>query len=81
MTDRTETNGNPEVPEKAKRRRFDAGYKLRILDEAEQCSPYQSTLSRVRAIRWRPRALYHPEREYNIRGAEFRLTSPNRSDV
>jgi len=38
MTDRTETNGNPEVPEKAKRRRFDAGYKLRILDEAERCS-------------------------------------------
>jgi len=38
MTDRTETNGNPEVPEKAKRRRFDAAYKLRILEEAERCS-------------------------------------------
>ena len=37
MTDRTETNGNPEVPEKAKRRRFDAAYKLRILEEAERC--------------------------------------------
>lgn len=41
MTDRTETNGNavnPEVPEKAKRRRFDAAYKLRVLDEAERCT-------------------------------------------
>jgi transposase-like protein len=38
MTDRTETNGNPEVPEKAKRRRFDAAYKLRVLEEAERCS-------------------------------------------
>lgn len=38
MTDRTETNGNPEVLEKAKRRRFDAAYKLRILEEAERCS-------------------------------------------
>lgn len=27
----------PEVPEKAKRRSFDAGYKLRILEEAEGC--------------------------------------------
>jgi len=26
MTDRTKTNGNPEVLEKAKRRRFDASY-------------------------------------------------------
>ena len=38
MTDRTETNGNPEVLEKAKRRRFDAAYKLRVLEEAERCS-------------------------------------------
>ena len=38
MTDRTETNGNPEVPEKAKRRRFDAAYKLRILEEADRCT-------------------------------------------
>ena len=39
MTDRIKTNGsgNPEVPEKAKRRRFDAQYKLRILEEAERC--------------------------------------------
>lgn len=37
MTDRMETNGNPEVPEKAKRRRFDASYKLRVLEEAERC--------------------------------------------
>jgi transposase-like protein len=29
--------GSPEVPEKASRRRFDAGYKLRILAEAERC--------------------------------------------
>jgi transposase-like protein len=38
MTDRTETNGNPEVLEKAKRRRFDAVYKRRVLEEAERCS-------------------------------------------
>lgn len=38
MTDHRETNGNPEVQEKAKRRRFDAAYKLRILDEAERCN-------------------------------------------
>ena len=37
MTDRRETNGNPEVQEKAKRRRFDASYKLRVLEEAERC--------------------------------------------
>jgi transposase-like protein len=37
MTDRTETNGT-EVAEKAKRRRFDAAYKLRVLDEAERCT-------------------------------------------
>ncbi len=30
---------NPEVPERAKRRRFSAEYKLRILQEAERCSP------------------------------------------
>ncbi len=29
----------PEVPERAKRRRFSAEYKLRILQEAERCSP------------------------------------------
>jgi len=29
---------DPEVPEKARRRRFSAGYKLRILDEADRCS-------------------------------------------
>ena len=39
MTNRTEKNGsNPEVPEKAKRRRFEAAYKLRILEEAERCA-------------------------------------------
>jgi transposase len=38
MTDRTETNGSPEVPEKAKRRRFDAAYKLRVLEEADRCT-------------------------------------------
>ena len=37
MTNRRETNGNPEVQEKAKRRRFDASYKLRVLEEAERC--------------------------------------------
>lgn len=29
---------NPEVPEKPTRRRFDAPYKLRILQEAERCT-------------------------------------------
>ena len=29
---------DPEVPEKARRRRFSAKYKLRILDEADRCS-------------------------------------------
>ena len=38
MTDRMEANGSPEVAEKAKRRRFDAAYKLRVLDEAERCT-------------------------------------------
>lgn len=28
----------PEVPEKASRRRFDAAYKLRILEEADRCT-------------------------------------------
>lgn len=39
MTDHTESNGSlgPEVPEKARRRRFEAAYKLRILAEAERC--------------------------------------------
>jgi transposase-like protein len=39
VTDQIKTNGsgNPEVPEKAKRRRFDAEYKLRMLEEAERC--------------------------------------------
>jgi len=32
------TEPDPEVPEKAKRRRFSAQYKLRILREAEACS-------------------------------------------
>jgi transposase-like protein len=40
MTDRTESNGlpSPEVPEKARRRRFEAAYKLQILAEAERCA-------------------------------------------
>jgi transposase-like protein len=29
---------NPEVPEKAKRRRFEAAYKLRVLAEADRCT-------------------------------------------
>ncbi len=37
MADRTVTNG-PEVAEKAKRRRFEAAYKLRVLDEADRCT-------------------------------------------
>ncbi len=39
MTDGTENDSsNPEVPEKAKRRRFEASYKLRILEEADLCT-------------------------------------------
>lgn len=38
MSDRTDTNGTPEVPEKAKRRQFNAAYKLRVLAEADRCS-------------------------------------------
>ncbi len=40
MADRTETRGagNPEVPEKAKRRKFEAAYKLRVLAEADRCT-------------------------------------------
>jgi len=30
---------NPEVPERAKRRRFSAEYKLRVLQEADRCKP------------------------------------------
>ncbi len=30
---------NPEVPERAKRRRFSAEYKLRVLQEADRCNP------------------------------------------
>lgn len=40
MSDHTENNSrnpDPEVPEKAQRRSFDAAYKLRILDEADRC--------------------------------------------
>ena len=40
MSDRVESNGNtdPEVHEKPLRRRFDAAYKLRILEEADRCT-------------------------------------------
>ena len=44
MSDRTEENSKkvdnevPEVPEKASRRRFEASYKLRILEEADGCT-------------------------------------------
>lgn len=39
MSNRTDTSGsNPEVAEKAKRRRFDAAYKLRVLEEADRCT-------------------------------------------
>jgi len=45
MTDRSQQgneravdSGSPEVPEKPIRRRFDAAYKQRILDEADRCS-------------------------------------------
>ena len=32
---------NPEVPERAKRRRFSAEYKLGVVQEAERCSPWE----------------------------------------
>ena len=40
MTDDTEQNSarDPEVPEKAARRRFDEAYKRRILEEADRCT-------------------------------------------
>jgi hypothetical protein len=39
MSHRKETSGtNPEIAEKAKRRRFDAAYKLRVLEEADRCT-------------------------------------------
>ena len=44
MSERTEENWKkldaevPETPEKASRRRFDAAYKLRILEEADRCT-------------------------------------------
>lgn len=44
MSERTEENSEKsvapgaEVPAKASRRRFDAAYKLRILEEADRCS-------------------------------------------
>jgi len=40
MTDGTHSNGStdPEVPEKASRRRFDEAYKRRVLDEADRCT-------------------------------------------
>lgn len=39
MSNRKEISGkNPEVAEKAQRRRFDAAYKLRVLAEADHCT-------------------------------------------
>jgi len=41
MSDRREEdseNSSPEVPEKPSRRRFDAAYKLKILQEVDRCS-------------------------------------------
>jgi transposase len=35
---RSESDPDPEVPAKARRRQFSAGYKLEILEEADQCS-------------------------------------------
>jgi transposase len=37
MPRRSTSDPDPEVPAKARRRRFSASYKLRILEEAEQC--------------------------------------------
>lgn len=41
MSDRKEKNSRnsgPEVPEKASRRRFDAAYKLKVVEEADRCT-------------------------------------------
>jgi transposase-like protein len=39
MSHRKDTNGSsPEVAEKAQRRRFEATYKLRVLEEADRCA-------------------------------------------
>jgi transposase-like protein len=39
MSDRKDSRGvGPEVPEKAKRRSFDASYRLQILEEADRCT-------------------------------------------
>ena len=66
MSDRMEEEGkpSPEVPEKATRRRFDADYKLRILEAADRCTEpgelgallrreglYSSSLSSWRRLR------------------------------
>jgi transposase len=37
MSNEKDPNPNPEVPEKAIRRRFTAAYKLQILEEADRC--------------------------------------------
>ncbi len=38
MPRRSATDPDPEVPVKARRRQFSASYKLRILEEADQCT-------------------------------------------
>jgi len=38
ITPRSSSDPDPEVPEKARRRRFTATYKLKILEEADRCS-------------------------------------------
>lgn len=37
MSNEKDPNPNPEVPEKAIRRRFTAAYKLQIVEEADRC--------------------------------------------
>ena len=38
MTDQNDSQADPEVPEKASRRRFTAAYKLQMLEEAARCT-------------------------------------------
>ena len=38
MTDQNDSHADPEVPEKASRRRFTAAYKLQMLEEADRCT-------------------------------------------
>lgn len=55
---------DPEVPEKAKRRRYSARYKQRILKEADQCEPGQvGALLRREGLYWSNLQTWRRQRE------------------